>query len=237
MLGGVSGSMKPLFALVLVFALPALAQQKDKTARLQSLDANKDGKLTKEELGAQFWNRASGYDANSDGVLDAAELAAMQEKGRRGKEDQARPGGVSSAFEVREFKGTNGETIRYSLLVPKDKPAGLPLVLCLHGAGGNTAAPNLLAAPAMQAKHPCIVMAPACDGKSTRWAKSEFRGGLEVRSVMPELIEALNAVIAKNFLFHPLGALPAEGPGSAGVRGEVGGVQGHRGQESPDLAG
>jgi len=43
--------------------------------------------------------------------------------------------------------------------------------------------------------------------------------------------------IARDFLFHPLGTQPAEGPGSEGVRGEVGEVQGHHGQESPDLAG
>jgi hypothetical protein len=34
-------------------------------------------------------------------------------------------------------------------------------------------------------------------------------------------------VIARNFLSHPLGYLPAEGPESVGVRGAVGEVQGH----------
>lgn len=175
----------------------AFAQTKDKISRLETKDANKDGKLSKEELGDKFWSRAAGYDSNADGVLDAAEVAAMQEKGRRGKDAQSRPGGANAAFEVREFKGTNGQVIRYSLFVPKDKPAGLPLALCLHGAGGNTDAANIIASPGIQAKHPCIVMAPACDGKSTRWAKSEFRGGADVRSVMPELIEALDAVVAE----------------------------------------
>ena len=187
--------MKPIL-LLLFLAATAPAQQKDKFARLESMDANKDGKLSKEELGAQFWARASGYDANADGVLDATELSAMQEKGRRGKDAQSRPGGANAAFEVREFKGTNGQTIRYSLFVPKEKPAALPLVLCLHGAGGNTAAANILAAPEMQAKHPCIVMAPGCDGKQTRWAKSDFRAS-DARSVMAELMEALDAVIAE----------------------------------------
>lgn len=187
--------MKPIM-LLFVLVATTHAQQKDKFARLQTMDANKDGKLSKEELGAQFWGRASGFDANGDGVLDAAEIAAMQEKGRRGKDEQSRPGGANAAFDVREFKGTNGQTIRYSLFMPKDKPAGLPLVLCLHGAGGNTEAANLLAAPEMQAKHPCIVIAPACDGKSTRWANSEFRAS-DARSVMPELMEALDAVVAE----------------------------------------
>jgi len=43
-------------------------------------------------------------------------------------------------------------------------------------------------------------------------------------------------IIARNFLFHPFDLLPAEGPGLDGVRGEVGEVQGHHGQESPDSA-
>lgn len=187
--------MKPTLLLLLA-AVPVFAQTKDKFARLQSMDTNKDGKLSKEELGAQFCSRAVGFDANGDGVLDEKELTAMQEKGRRGKDEQSRPGGANAAFDVREFKGTNGQTIRYSLFVPKEKPAALPLVLCLHGAGGNTSAANILAAPEMQAKHPCIVMAPACDGKSTRWAKSEFRGA-DARVVMPELMEALDAVVVE----------------------------------------
>lgn len=192
----VSARMKPLLLLLLI-AIPALAQQKDKTDRLLAKDANNDGNLSKKELGEQFWARASGFDANGDGLLDETELAAIQQKGRRGKAAQPRPGAVNAAFDVRELKGSNGQTIRYSLFVPKDKPAGLPLVLCLHGAGGNTDAANLLAAPDMQAKHPCIIMAPACDGKKTRWAKHEFRDGENARSVMPEMMEALDAVVAE----------------------------------------
>jgi hypothetical protein len=55
--------------------------------------------------------------------------------------------------------------------------------------------------------------------------------------VLGKKLQALSSATAKDFLFQPLGSLPAEGPGSEGVRGEAGGVQGHRGQESPDLAG
>lgn len=189
--------MQLLLACTLL-ALAATAQDKGgKFDRLIDTDANKDGKLSKQELGEKFWSRASAYDSNSDGVLDAKELEAMMGKGRRGKTEQPHPGGANSSFDVREFKGSNGQTIRYSLFVPKDKPAALPLVLCLHGAGGNTAAANLLASTDKQSKHPCIVMAPACDGKQTRWAKSEFRNGQDARSVMPELMEALHAVITE----------------------------------------
>ena len=167
------------------------------TDRLMSKDTNKDGKLSKEELGEPFWQRTAGQDANGDGFLDATELQALLTKGSRGKVEQARPGGANLAFQVREFTATNGETLRYSLFIPLERSdTPLPLVLCLHGAGGNTDAANLLASTEQQKKHPCIVMAPACDGRSTRWAKSEFRSG-EGHVVMPELIETLDAVIAE----------------------------------------
>ena len=68
---------------------------------------------------------------------------------------QAVPGAANTAFDVREFKATNGQTLRYILFVPKEKAESLPFVLCLHGAGGGTDAANLLASNAMQAKHPC----------------------------------------------------------------------------------
>lgn len=45
---------------------------------------------------------------------------------------------------------------------------------------------------------------------------------------------SLGRLNARNFLFHSHVSLPAEGPGSEGVRGEVGGAQDHRGQESPE---
>jgi len=188
-----------LITTLCLFSVIALAKGNGiDSDRLMTKDTNKDGKLSKEELGDKLWQRMSSQDANSDGALDAKEVEAMLSKGRRGKEEQARPGGANMAFQLKEFKATNGQTMRYSLFVPTEKTeAPLPLVLCLHGAGGNTDAANLLASAEMQKKHPCIVMAPACDGKSTRWTESEFRGGADVRSVMPELIETLDAVIAE----------------------------------------
>ena len=191
--------MKP--ALIFTWLLSSIvvfAQEKPgKAGRLMSKDSNKDGKLSKEELGEQFWQRAAGQDANGDGQLDAQEIGALQSKERGKGAPQVRPGGANAAFTVREFKGSNSHTLRYSLFIPANKAdTALPLVLCLHGAGGNTAAANVLAAPAMQQKHPCIVMAPACDGKNTRWVTGGFRGS-DARPVLPELMEALEAVIAE----------------------------------------
>jgi predicted peptidase len=122
-----------------------------------------------------------------------ASTASGQEPGQR------RPGGANASFAVREFRGSNGQTLRYSLFLPASndsaKAAKLPLVLCLHGAGGNTAAANVLAGPEMQKKHPCVVMAPACDNRDARWVKSPYGRGQGARPVLPELLEALDAVI------------------------------------------
>ena len=43
-----------------------------------TLDADKDGKVTAEEMAAQRKARIEGLDANADGKIDAAELTAMQ---------------------------------------------------------------------------------------------------------------------------------------------------------------
>ena len=50
------------------------------------------------------------------------------------------PGNAPATFTVHSFKASNGQTLRYSLFVPKDLPqdARLPLIVCLHGSGGGT---------------------------------------------------------------------------------------------------
>src|SRR5205814_2021367 len=101
-------------------------------------------------------------------VLLAAGGAAVHGQNQASR----RPGGANELFAEREFRATNGQTLRYSLFVPALRGTDeLPLVLCLHGSGGNTAAANMLASPEMQKKNSCVVMAPACDSKTSRWAE------------------------------------------------------------------
>ena len=163
----------------------------DKSERLKQLDKNNDGKLSRDEMSDALWKRLAPYDVNGDGALSSEELA-----GTKVGEGERRPGGATAAFTVCEFRGTNGQTLPYSLFQPKETKPGekLPLVLCLHGAGGNTQAAKVLAATEQQAKHPCFVLAPACEGKATRWVKSTFRAAKEQRAVEPELIELLDAL-------------------------------------------
>lgn len=127
--------------------------------------------------------------------------ANAQEKGRTPGRN---PGGAPDTFKVETFKGAGGAEISYSLFSPSAPKDGekLPLVLCLHGAGGNTTAADVLAAPDAQKKHPCFVMAPGCP-KDARWVKfTSFRGKEDNRVVEPELIEAIDDLVKK----HPIDA-------------------------------
>lgn len=67
-----------VISLLLLSLISAGATAKNlNTDRLMSKDTNKDGRLSREELGEPFWQRAAGQDANGDGFLDAMELQAL----------------------------------------------------------------------------------------------------------------------------------------------------------------
>ena len=165
----------------------------DNTERIEKLDANGDGKIARDEVPETVWKRIAAHDTNGDGVLSGEELDSLKGKAS----ETRRPGGATSAFEVREFQASNKQTLRYSLFTPKNIAAGekLPLVLCLHGAGGNTEAAKVLAAPEQQRKHPCFIVAPACESKQSRWVIGTFRNNPDQRAVEPELMEALDALL------------------------------------------
>ncbi len=122
----------------------------------------------------------------------AAEPAASEAAKAGGR----RPGGAPASFQVRTFQAPDGRAIDCSLFVPAKIAAGekLPLVLCLHGAGGNTEAAKVLATAERQAKQPCIIMAPACDTPTSRWVEAPFRPEVK-RSVLAELLGALAVVM------------------------------------------
>ena len=130
-----------LVALLLVSLTTPTAEKHPKGInfeRLKTADTNQDGLLTPEEVGSTLWNRLSSYDADASGKLDAVELSALVEAKGGNKEQAARPGGANASFTIHEHRASNGRTLRYSLFVPPNRSEPLPLVLCLHGAGGNT---------------------------------------------------------------------------------------------------
>lgn len=122
--------------------------------------------------------------------------AADTPPAKRGDAAGRKPGGAPAGFEVRTFKGKDGHSLDYSLFVPPNLKAGekIPLVLCLHGAGGNTEAAKVLSAPARQAKQSCIIVAPGCDPRTARWVAIPGRAG-EQRSALPELMGMLETLI------------------------------------------
>ena len=71
-------------------------------------------------------------------------------------------------------------------------------MLCLHGRGGNTRAANIAAGSHVQSRHPSFVMAPACDGRTARWVTGGFRNKDSHRSVMLELMEAIDDLVKKH---------------------------------------
>lgn len=135
-------------------------------------------------------DRFKEFDKDSNGK-EKADSPASTSQIKKGN----RPGGAGEAFEVKGFKGSNGESIAYSLYTPEKTEGKLPLVLCLHGRGGNSQAANVAASPRIQSRNPSFVMAPGVKSKTVKWVA--MRGA---RSAMPELMEAIDDLI-KN---HPI---------------------------------
>ena len=96
--------------------------------------------------------------------------------------------------------------VPYRLFTPQEMSGeSLPLVVCMHGAGGRGSdnrtqitdtwwAPNVLVSGEHQAKHPCFVLMPQC-AKGKRWVDYKWDHGSYKVSAKPETSE-LAAVAA-----------------------------------------
>ena len=166
---------------------------------IAQMDANGDGKIERHEVDGSQWVRLSKLDGNGDGVIAGEELDRLRRQtGPAQRPATRRPGGAPAGFDVRSFQGSNGATIDYSLLTPEDIQPGskLPLVLCLHGGRGATMAAKVLASPDSQKRHPCFVMAPACEPAAI-WVVAGYGDDYsKTKSVESELMEAIEDVIA-----------------------------------------
>jgi predicted peptidase len=71
-------------------------------------------------------------------------------------------GGLPGSYKIRTYKDSVGQSIRYGWLAPKKIESGkkYPVVLCLHGAGGNSVAAVVLEKKNMRERYPCFVLAP-----------------------------------------------------------------------------
>ena len=165
--------------------------KRDVTSWFKSLDKNSDGKVERDEVSDVIWRRLARSDADGNGLVTLAEIA-----GSRTRSD--RPGGVGTDFEVREFKGAGDKRLKYGWLAPAKVSSGekYPLVLCLHGRGGNTMAAGALATTARREKFPCYIMAPACE-QPAWWASTTILGRGEHEELLPLVIEAVRSLMAK----------------------------------------
>lgn len=150
-----------IILLLLIFNSPAKAQESISEQRLKiflskypQADANKDGKLTREEVDA--------YRNKTRKMRTHDVKSAPKSPIKRYSSEE-----LEAAYEAKQFEG-----LPYRLL----KPIGLgantekryPLILSLHGAGGkgNDNKKNLkiwngvLAEESLRKKHPCFVVAP-----------------------------------------------------------------------------
>jgi predicted peptidase len=118
-------------------------------------------------------------------------------------QNDVQPPTRSPHYQRHDFKGKEGGTLSYWLMKPAMLEAGkkYPLVLALHGRGGNTEAASVLASEAMRRDYPCFVMAPA-SGRMAMWAVPTDFNRLRGEPLLPRALEALAAVIAE----HPIDA-------------------------------
>jgi len=110
-------------------------------------------------------------------------------------------------FEAREFKGADGNVLKYRLLTPidfdpkADPPQKYPLVLFLHGAGerGDDNVRQLIHGgrnftdEALRKRHPAFVIAPQCP-TDQKWV--EVPWDLKVHGMPAEPSEALGLTFA-----------------------------------------
>ena len=110
---------------------------------------------------------------------------------------------VKKPLEVKKFTATDGTVIEYKFMSPMKLEEGqkYPLVLALHGRGGNTAAAPKLGSDELRDKFPCFVMVPAST-KAGNWVPSPRRTKKKqsTKPMLPAALEALDALIKK----HPI---------------------------------
>lgn len=96
------------------------------------------------------------------------------------------------------FKASDGTAIDCWFMSPAKVEDGkkYPLVLALHGRGGNTTAATVLGSDAMREKYPCFVLAPTST-KAGLWASPRDFGKLKGKAMLPAALEAMISFASK----------------------------------------
>lgn len=130
-----------------------------------------------------------------------SDTAARAQKKRK----KVKPPTRNRHFQRFEHKAKDGSTLVYYLMTPAkvDSKRKYPLVLTLHGRGGNTTAAGVLGSDAMRKKFPCYVMAPMSP-RPFRWAAS--KAVAKEAKKRPEKLGAVVEAIAALRKKHPIDA-------------------------------
>lgn len=120
-----------------------------------------------------------------------------------GQQDKSKAPTGNKHFVKSTFKAGDGTGIDYWFMAPAkiDEGKKYPLVLALHGRGGNTTAATVLGSDGSREQYPCFVMAPAST-KAGNWAVPGDVGKRKVKAMLPAALEAMDAFIEK----HPIDA-------------------------------
>jgi len=99
----------------------------------------------------------------------------------------------------KSFSAKDGTAIDYWLMSPAkiEKSRKYPLVLALHGRGGNTQAGNELGSTALRKQFPCFVLAPASTRAGT-WLIPPGFDWKPRKAMLPTALEAMDAIIKKH---------------------------------------
>ncbi len=117
------------------------------------------------------------------------------------QETEVQPPTRNSHYQKHEFTGKESGKLSYWLMRPAtiEPEKKYPLVLALHGRGGNTEAASVLGSDALRKDHPCFVLAPAAT-RAGVWAVPANLARLRGQPQLPLALEALNKVMAD----HPI---------------------------------
>jgi predicted peptidase len=127
-------------------------------------------------------------------LLNISALPVFAQRAEKGHSPQFEP-----QYTARTFKGAGEVELTYGWLAPLQAKPGekYPLVICLHGSGGNSHASSVLVRQDMREKYPAFVMVPKT-GPSAVWAKTTVRRGrapIDAPERLPLLIEAIQSLL------------------------------------------
>jgi len=121
------------------------------------------------------------------------------------------------------FNAKDGSKINYWFMSPTTIEEGTkyPLVLTLHGGGGNTEAATVLGSDTLRKEFPCFVMAPAVTSSTSNWASPRGYNKKNRKEMLPVVLEAVDTLMKK----YPIAAdriyVTGQSMGAVGTFGAI----------------